>query len=141
MSSEIRPRISAILPCNDVKASEAFFNRLGYFRKPITDDTKTKSEYDDYCMLFDDKTGLDIHLTEAVEGWLIPGKNPFALYIYVEDVDGMAERFKGEIIEKSGVPEHKPWGMYEFALSAPDETCVRVGWPSRLMASKEEEAG
>jgi len=26
-------------------------------------------------------------------------------------------------------PEIKPWGMYEFALSDPDETLVRVGWP------------
>jgi hypothetical protein len=26
-------------------------------------------------------------------------------------------------------PEAKPWGMYEFALSNPDETLVRVGWP------------
>jgi hypothetical protein len=29
-------------------------------------------------------------------------------------------------------PEDKPWGMYEFALSDPDETLVRVGWPTRL---------
>ena len=28
--------------------------------------------------------------------------------------------------------EDKPWGMYQFALSDPDETLVRVGWPSRL---------
>jgi len=28
--------------------------------------------------------------------------------------------------------EDKPWGMYEFAVSHPDETLVRVGWPSRL---------
>ncbi len=36
-------------------------------------------------------------------------------------------------IEKGG-PEHEPWGMYEFSLSDPDETLVRVGWPSRLIA-------
>jgi len=28
--------------------------------------------------------------------------------------------------------EDTPWGMYEFAVSDPDETLVRVGWPSRL---------
>jgi hypothetical protein len=27
-------------------------------------------------------------------------------------------------------PEDKPWGMIEFALSDPDETLVRIGWPS-----------
>ena len=45
----------------------------------------------------------------------------------------MAAGFAGETIERQG-PEHKPWGMYEFSLSDPDETLVRVGWPSRLMA-------
>ena len=45
--------------------------------------------------------------------------------------DGMAARFAAEVIGGGG-PEHKPWGMYEFALSDPDETLVRVGWPSRL---------
>jgi hypothetical protein len=29
-------------------------------------------------------------------------------------------------------PEDKPWGMYEFAISDPDQALVRVGWPSRL---------
>ncbi len=27
-------------------------------------------------------------------------------------------------------PEAKPWGMFEFAVSDPDETLVRVGWPT-----------
>ena len=26
----------------------------------------------------------------------------------------------------------KPWGMYEFALHDPDQTLVRVGWPTSL---------
>ena len=42
----------------------------------------------------------------------------------------LAAEFEDEIL-KSG-PEDKPWGMYEFALSDPDETLVRVGWPTRL---------
>jgi len=47
------------------------------------------------------------------------------LYLYAEDVDELAARM-------GGTAEDKPWGMYEFALSDPDETLVRVGWPSRL---------
>jgi hypothetical protein len=70
-------------------------------------------------------------LTPAVEGWLTPGRNPFGLYLYREDVDGLAAVFKGEILEKHG-PSEKRWGMYEFALSGPDDTLVRVGWPTRL---------
>jgi hypothetical protein len=31
-----------------------------------------------------------LHLADAVEGWLIPGRNPFGLYLRVEDVDDLA---------------------------------------------------
>jgi hypothetical protein len=66
-----------------------------------------------------------LHLTDAVEGWLVPGRNPFGLYFYLEDVDFWAAEFRK-------TPQDTPWGMYEFAMSDPDETLVRVGWPSRL---------
>jgi hypothetical protein len=65
-----------------------------------------------------------LHLTAALEGWLVPGKNPFGLYFYMEDVDVWATEFRDEILGKNG-PENKPWGMYEFAMSDPDETLVR----------------
>jgi len=113
----------AILPCNDLDASEDFYNRLGFARPES--ERPAKGEEDSYRMLSDGKGG-HLHLTDAVEGWLIPGRNPFGLYLYADDVDALAARFKGETIEKNG-PEHKPWGMYEFSLSDPDETLVRVG--------------
>lgn len=121
--------LTAILPCNDLDASEAFYNRLGFSRPDA--DRPAPGEEDSYRMLSDGKGG-DLHLTDAVEGWLVPGRNPFALYLYTEEVDAVAARFQGAVIEQEG-PSHKPWGMYEFALSDPDETLVRVGWPSRLM--------
>ena len=120
--------LTPILPCNDLDASEAFYNRLGFFQ-----DDATSNEHEDYRML-SDATGADVHLTTAVEGWVIPGQNPFGLYLYIEDVDGMAERVRDLIIEQHKVPEHKAWGMYEFALSDPDGVLVRIGWPSRLIA-------
>jgi catechol 2,3-dioxygenase-like lactoylglutathione lyase family enzyme len=112
----------AILPCIDLDASERFYNRLGFARsdsqRPVTGETDT------YRMLSNDKGGY-LHLTDAVEGWLVPGRNPFGLYFYLEDVDALAREFERQ-------PEDKPWGMYEFAISDPDETLVRVGWPTRL---------
>ena len=120
--------LTAILPCNDLDASEAFYNRLG-FSRPASE-RPAAGEEDTYRILADGKGG-HLHLTDAVEGWLIRGKNPFALYLYTEDVDAVAAEFRGEMLE-SGGPEHKPWGMYELSLSDPDETLVRVGWPSRL---------
>jgi len=113
--------LTAILPCNDLDLAQAFFERLGFSRA---------TSPDDYRMLADGLGGY-IHLTPAVEGWLTSGRNPFGLYLYREDVDGLATVFKSEILEKGG-PNHKPWGMYEFALNGPDDTLVRVGWPSRL---------
>jgi len=115
--------LTAILPCNDLDASEAFYNRLGFSRPQS--EKPAKREDDNYRILSDGKGG-HLHLTDAVEGWLVPGRNPFGLYLYTDDVDALAAKFKGETIEKNG-PEHKPWGMYEFSLSDPDETLVRVG--------------
>jgi predicted lactoylglutathione lyase len=122
----------AILPCNDLDASEAFYDRLGFTRP--AEDRPAPGEEDSYRMLSDGQGG-HIHLTAAVEGWLVPGRNPFGLYLHAEDVDALAAAFAGEIIGPTKAPEDKPWGMYEFALSDPDQTLVRVGWPTRLRST------
>jgi catechol 2,3-dioxygenase-like lactoylglutathione lyase family enzyme len=128
MENENDRGLSAILPCNDLNASEAFYNRLG-FTRPEEGRPADPAE-DEYRILSDGK-GAYLHLTRAVQGWLIPGRNPFGLYLSAENVDELAARFPGKVLEKNG-PEDKPWGMYEFALSDPDGTLVRVGWPTRL---------
>ena len=114
-------RLTAILPCNDLDQAQAFFERLGFSRE---------TSPDDYRML-SDGLGGSIHLTAAVDGWLIPGRNPFGLYLCRENVDALAAKFSGETIEKGG-PSDKPWGINEFAVNGPDDTLVRIGWPSRL---------
>jgi catechol 2,3-dioxygenase-like lactoylglutathione lyase family enzyme len=108
-------RLVAILPCNDLDRSEAFYRRLGF---------EHRDGDDEYRMLSDGRGG-ELHLNRAVEGWLIPGRNPFGFYLYTETVDELAAKMGCQA-------ENKPWGMYEFALSDPDETLVRVGWPTRL---------
>jgi hypothetical protein len=90
-----------ILPCNDLDASERFYNRLGFVRR-----------------------------VESEKGWLVPGRNPFGLYLYLEDIDGLAAALQDLRSGRRG-PEDKPWGMYEFAIPDPDETLVRIGRPSR----------
>jgi hypothetical protein len=47
-------------------------------------------------------------------------------------VDELAERMGELVLHK---PKTQPWGMYQVAVSDPDETLVRVGWPARLRAS------
>jgi hypothetical protein len=66
----------------------------------------------------------------AEKGWLVPGRNPCGLYLYLEDVDGLAAALQDPRPGRPG-PEDKPCGMYEFAIADPDETLVRIGWPSR----------
>ena len=116
----MQQKLTAILPCNDLDEAEAFFTRLGFRREA--------GSPDEYRMLSDGLGGF-IHLNRAVDGWLNAGRNPFGLYLYREDVDGVARAFVGETI---GQPGDTPWGMYEFALNGPDGTLVRVGWPTRL---------
>ncbi len=123
--------LTAILPCNDLDVSERFYNRLGFTR---SGHRPPPGEADTYRMLSNGSGGY-LHLTDAVQGWLVPGKNPFGLYLYLEDVDALAAKFGSEIIGKN-TPEDKPWGMYEFALSDPDQTLVRIGWPTRLRRLK-----
>jgi catechol 2,3-dioxygenase-like lactoylglutathione lyase family enzyme len=119
--------IVAIVPCNDIEASTAFYARLGL---------AVEGDHGDYRILSDGK-GWMLHLsTAAAEGWVVPGRNPNGVYLYLEDVDGLAARVADLL--RGGRPEHKPWGMYEFALSDPDETLVRIGWPSRLMGQAGE---
>src|SRR5262245_17071245 len=116
--------VVAVLSCNDLDASERFYSRLGFARTK----TALSEQFPTYRMLSNGNGHL--HLTTSVEGWLVPGRNPFGLYFYLEDVDFWAEAFRGKILGNG--PEEKPWGTYEFAVSDPDDTLVWVGWPSRL---------
>jgi catechol 2,3-dioxygenase-like lactoylglutathione lyase family enzyme len=118
----------AILPCNDLDASERFYNRLGFVRR-------VESGNPDYRML-SNNAGGHLHLTCAEKGWLVPGRDPFGLYLYLEDVDGLAAAVEDLGAGRRG-PEDKPWGMYEFAIPDPDETLVRVGWPSCFRQKRE----
>ena len=123
MPEQPRHCLVAILPCNDIDASTEFYRRLGL---------SVQSDHGRYRILSDGKGWL-LHLSnEAPQGWVVPGSNPNGLYLYLEDVDGLAKRLSDLILGDG--PEHKAWGMYEFALSDPDGTLVRIGWPSRLMS-------
>ncbi len=112
-----RRRVVAVIPCNDLVASEAFYDLLG-FRRP-----EGSIDYGDYIMLADEG-GAEIHLTMAAEDWLVPSKSPFGIYFYADNVDELAARFEGRLLHP---PKRMPWGTYEFAVSDPDEHLVRVG--------------
>src|SRR5215469_3963377 len=130
MPEQPRHCIVAIMPCNDIEASTAFYLRLGL---------SVHGDYGRYRIL-SDGGGWLLHLSaEAPDGWVIRGRHPNRIYLYLEDVDGLARRV-ADLTGGAG-PEHKPWGMYEFALSDPDGTLVRIGWPSRLSPQAGEQSG
>lgn len=119
------PRLVAIVPCNDVDAAEAWWNRLGFTRP-------ADQGFDDYRMLADAE-GSEVHLQPAVPGWLEAGRNPFGVYLYTSRAADIAAAVPDAVIEPGKAPEHKPWGMWEVSLDGPDGLLVRVGWPSRLV--------
>jgi hypothetical protein len=84
--------LAPVLPCNDLGQAQKFFERLGFRREESPDD---------YRML-SDSSGGHIHLAPAVEGWLMPGRNPFGVYLYREDVDGVAAAFKARSLRRVG---------------------------------------
>ena len=109
-------RAVAIIPTSDLDASEAFYRRLNF---------DVVSDYGTYRIL-EDGRGWHLHLTHT-PGW--PSRiedNPFGLYLYVDDVDAVADGVRELIIEE-GAPHRKPWGTYEFSVSDPAGVLVRVG--------------
>jgi catechol 2,3-dioxygenase-like lactoylglutathione lyase family enzyme len=116
----------AIVPTNDLDRSEAFYRRLGFGRR------EGEGDFGSYRIL-SDGAGGHLHLRQAEQGWVEAARNPFGVYLYSEHVDHLARELADEIIEPEG-PSAKPWGMYEFAVSDPDGTLVRIGWPSGLRA-------
>jgi len=108
--------VAAILPCSDLAASQAFYERLGF---------ALRSDHGHYRILADGR-GWHVHLQAVTPGWTIAAHNPFGLYLYVEDVDAVADRVR-ELIIEAGAPHARPWGTYEFAISDPDGVLVRVG--------------
>lgn len=107
---------AAILPCRDLQATSDFYARLGF---------DVVSDHGQYRLLADER-GWHLHLRDAGPETIGPPHNPFGLYLYVDDVDAVADRVRDAILAP-GVPERKPWGVYEFAVSDPDGVLVRVG--------------
>ncbi|MBB2166600.1 glyoxalase [Gluconacetobacter sp. 1b LMG 1731] len=120
-------RMSAIIPCNDIDAAERWWNRLGFFGPADGDG--------DYRIL-SNREGAAIHLQPAVPGWVVPGRNPFGVYLSTPHVDQLAQAAGDAVLGPVKAPRHTEWGMYEFALNGPDDLLVRIGWPSRLLPAQ-----
>ncbi|MEO5773243.1 MAG: VOC family protein [Sphingomicrobium sp.] len=105
-----------ILPCNDIDATQAFYERLGF--------AVTGGEA--IFRIMTDGNDWQLALRHAEPGWVIPERNSHGIYLYCDDVEAVADRVRDIIVEK-GAPHRKPWGMYEFAVGDPDGVLVRIG--------------
>src|SRR3546814_18397244 len=91
--------IAAILPCTDLDASTAFYEKLGL------------SVVSDHCSyrLLEDGKGWQLHLTnESPEGWRVPGQNPVGIYLYTDSRAAIAERMRDTSLARRRVHTHKP---------------------------------
>ena len=104
----------AIVPCDDLGASQAFYERLGFAATSVY-------PHQGYCILHD-AAGASIHLTRVAPGWVDPDRNAHGIYFYSKDVNLLAA-------EMGCTAELKPWGIVEFSVSDPNGTLVRIGWP------------
>lgn len=104
----------AILPCSDLDASQAFYERLGFAAVSVY-------EVHGYRILRDPH-GASLHLTRTEPDRVDPERNAHGVYLYAENVEALAAEFGTRA-------ETKPWGLREFAVSDPEGTLVRVGWP------------
>lgn len=104
----------AIIPCNDLDASQAFYERLGF---------ELASDYGAHgYRILRDAEGASIHLTRSEPGWVVPERNAYGVYFYSAQIDVLAAEF-------GCTAAPKPWGLREFAVSDPNGTLVRIGWP------------
>lgn len=111
---ELKHSAVAIIPCNDLDESQAFYERLGFAATSVYD-------AQGYRILHDPE-GASVHLTHVDPGCVVPERNAHGLYLYSENVATLAASFG------CGV-EVKPWGLREFAVSDPNGTLIRIGWP------------
>lgn len=112
---EIRHAAVAILPSRDLDASQAFYERLGFRVTAFY-------PHEGYRILHD-AHGASLHLTRVTPNWIDPERNAHGVYLYAENVTALAAATGCHA-------EAKPWGLIEFALSDPDGTLIRIGWPT-----------
>ena len=95
-----------VLPSRDLARSEGFYRRLGY---------RSVHKWPDYLILACGDAELHLAITD-----IEPTANPAGLYFRVKNIDELARAF-------GKIPEVRPWGRREFAVSDPDENLIRLG--------------
>lgn len=104
-----------IFTVSDLARSRAHYELLGF----------TTTEHDEFYA-FARHAGLTIHLTEAEEDDIVGAG---AIYLHVEDVDALAERWRSAGVSVID-PEDFDYGKREGSHVDPDGNLIRFGSPT-----------
>lgn len=120
---------ATILEVKDIKRSEAFYRqRLGFrpgvfFGEPPT-----------FCIVSRDNVTflLDLARTEHPA----PLNQYWAMYLYVDDVDAMAQELLARGVTLEREPEDQPYGCRDFDIRDPDGHLIGIGQNERSAAGQ-----
>lgn len=118
---------ATILEVKNVKTSEAFYReKLGFrpglfFGEPPT-----------FCIISRDQVAIFLDLARTPRP--APLNQYWAIYLYVDDVDGFASQLAacGVAIERE--PENQPYGCRDFDIRDPDGHIIGIGQNVRSAA-------
>jgi catechol 2,3-dioxygenase-like lactoylglutathione lyase family enzyme len=97
----------------------AFYARLGFM---------VFARFEGYALLGRDDVSLHLRVPNPSER-ITAEANPCGAYFYLRGVDGFRAMVEQQGIRLLGVPEDKPYGVRECAISDPDGNLLRFGEP------------
>ena len=114
--------VAPILPSRDLRATSAFFQRLGYEEVGLWPD--------EYLIVMRGEIGLHFFHHRGLD----PRSSIAGCYLYVEDADALYAEYSalglpGEGIPRLVPPEDAEYGLREFALVDADGNLLRIGSP------------
>jgi catechol 2,3-dioxygenase-like lactoylglutathione lyase family enzyme len=117
------PSVAPILPSRDLRATSAFYGRLGYEEQGLWPE--------EYLIVRRGEIGLHFFHCPEVDPW----ESIAGCYLYVDDADALHAEYSalglpGEGIPRlHGPPEDADYGLREFAVVDEDGNLLRIGSP------------
>ena len=108
------------LEVQDIKCSEAFYReKLGFrpglfFGEPPT-----------FCIISKDNVAIFLDLVRTSRAK--PLNQYWAIYLYVDDVNGMAAELSARGVVLDREPEDQPYGCRDFDIRDPDGHVIGIG--------------
>jgi catechol 2,3-dioxygenase-like lactoylglutathione lyase family enzyme len=108
------------LEVQDIKRSEAFYReKLGFrpglfFGEPPT-----------FCIISKDNVAIFLDLARTPRP--TPLNQYWAIYLYVDDVNGMAAELSARGVVLDREPEDQPYGCRDFDIRDPDGHVIGIG--------------